>query len=101
MNQQQIEVYGFFKEQYPDYLLLFLVKEHYEIYGSDALVVSVILEIQSVDSVIQIPANGILDVVGRFYLMGYKTKLIVSRNAEGERDIPDVSRISMERDGDY
>lgn len=101
MNHLTIEAYEFFKAQYPDYLLLFLVGNYYEAYGTDSLTISNLLGVRQKDLIVQIPANNILDVVGRLSLMGFPSKVLVSRNATGERDVPDVSRIKLERSEDF
>lgn len=101
MKNHKIEAYEFYKVQYPAQILFFLVGENYEAYGSDVLEVSKALEVKPEDSIIKIPANDILDVVGRLYLKDIPSRTIISVNDMHKYDVPDVARIKKEMEEDY
>lgn len=95
------EVMEHFKAQYPNYIFFFSVDKYYESYDVDKFPVLKNLGASVSDSVARFPAENILDVVGRLSSMGCQCKLIVSRDDEGKRNLPDVIRINQEMLDDY
>lgn len=86
---------------HPGSILLFLIDNHYETYDIDRFPGLAALSENRCGSTASFPSDGILDVIGRLSSMGYNVKLVISRNEEGHRDIPDALRIMREREEDY
>ena len=109
MNNKTAEAYHYYKSKCGTEILLFRVRDNYEAYFEDAENIGQILRVEMhtelVGNVainkIALPALNILDVISDLSCNGVSYRLIQSRNAAGEFDIPDVEQIKREQNMDF
>jgi DNA mismatch repair ATPase MutS len=109
MGSKNIKAYCYYKEQYPNTVMLFRVGDNYEVYREDADKISKILGLdienttltqEAVTKVI-FPVEKGYDYVSELTSHNLITKMISQRNQDGEFDVPDVDGIRTDRETDY
>ncbi len=101
MDARQIEVHSYYKDMYPNALVLYRLSGRYMVLGQDVETAQKsIPEIQIVDSGVGLLPDHI-SVLSTLGVDGAEIRTIQYRNDAGELDLPDVNRIKAEKDMDY
>ncbi len=101
MDAKQIEVHSFYKDLYPNALILFRLPGRYMVLGRDVEKAQKLLsEIQIIESGVGLLPEDI-KVLSALGAAGLETRTIQYRNDNGELDLPDVAKIKAEQNADY
>ncbi|NDV64019.1 hypothetical protein [Bacteroides sp. 224] len=109
MGNKNIQAYCYYKEQYPNTVVLFRVGNNYEVYQEDAESVAKIigLDIEKTEvsnstfCKITFPVDKGLDFVSTLASHNVITKMVSQRNENGEFDIPDINQLKTDKENDY
>lgn len=101
MDKKQIEAYSYYKELYPEAIVLYRIGNNYVVLGDDAAMVtnSLALTTDRTPGVSKFPYDDLatLDKLGDTFQL----KMVAYRNDDGELDYPDIQRLKQEEDEDY
>lgn len=101
MNERQIEVHDYYKQQHPEALILYRLPGKYAILGEDVeLALKSIPTIQITESGVDILPEDI-DTILALQESGREVQVISYRNDKGILDFPDIKRLKEEKEMDY
>lgn len=101
MNARQIEVHSFYKDMYPNALILYKLPGQYMLLGEDVdRALKSISKIQIVESGVGVLPEDIT-VLSKLGADGTEVRLIQYRNGSGNLDLPDVTQIKRDIEMDY
>lgn len=101
MNAKQIEVHSYYKDLYPNALILYKLPDQYMILGLDVDVAQEsIPEIQIVE-----PGVGLIpdkaSMLSALSADGMEVHIVLYRNDAGVLDLPDIAKIKEEQAMDF
>lgn len=100
-----VAAYNYYKALYGDAVIMFRVKDFYQMFLRDALWAAPLLQLnlasESQIATLIFPCERYMDYVAILSACGKEVHAIHYRNDAGEFDIPDVERLHQERASDY
>ncbi len=100
MNTNATEAYRYYKGLYSPFIIFFRIGNSYRAFHDDAELVSEALGVPIDNGCAELPAEGILDAIGKLSESGHQSKTVTYRNESGEYDIPDVELLKQEKEAD-
>lgn len=106
MTLQKQEVYRYYKNRYPNFIVLFRIGDIYETYAGDAAEISsitgyLIFTDQDNFDLLSFPKSLLQYFVEKISNNGLGTKIISYVDETGKFALPDIERIEENRRNDY